>query len=270
MVSMVPVCLLRVKPQSWRKSVDESPHSKNMRQRHRNIKNGVSDTSSGQQSNFRCAVACTENGSELILDDTRGEINGRSDKRSRGALLARMRLLWDEAEEIWDRCQDDREYRDFVAADYERVFRTLQRLRNRGTRILEWGSGLGVVTIMASNLGFDAYGMETESHLVDQSRQLAMRHGPQAKFAKGNFIPNHYQWQPEYGAANLRTICDAKDGYDELGMDLRDFDLVYAYPWPDERDLYEDILRRCGRRDALFMTYNARTGIALNRIDDHR
>jgi hypothetical protein len=100
---------------------------------------------------------------------------------------------------------------------------------------------------------------------VSQSRRLAARHGPQATFAEGSFIPDHYQWPSEYEEANLRTVCDVRDGYGQLEMGLREFDLVYAYPWPRERGLYRDILRRCGRADALFLTYDAREGITLCR-----
>ena len=51
-----------------------------------------------------------------------------------------------------------------------------------------------------------------------------------------------------------RTIIDAPSAYDELDMELRDFDLIYAYPWPDERSLYHNIVREFGRGDTLLLS----------------
>ena len=61
---------------------------------------------------------------------------------------------------------------------------------------------------------------------------------------------------------------DAASAYDELDMELRDFDLVYAYPWPDEHILFHNIMRRFGRREALFLSYHEREGVELVRFDD--
>jgi hypothetical protein len=176
-----------------------------------------------------------------------------------------MQALCAEAESIWSEIQHEPDCRLFVAADYAAVFQSLRRLRNRGVTFLEWGSGLGVVTIMASNLGFEAYGIEAESRLVEQSLELAEKYGPQAQFANGSFVPSHYQWKPRYEGENLHLICDGQAAYDQLDMELRDFDVVYAYPWPDEHHLYRDIMRQCGRQNSLLLTYDAHEGISLKR-----
>ena len=49
-------------------------------------------------------------------------------------------------------------------------------------------------------------------------------------------------------------------------MELRDFDLVYAYPWPGERLFFLDIMKKFGRPGAMFMTYDVREGIHVERI----
>jgi hypothetical protein len=118
---------------------------------------------------------------------------------------------------------------------------------------------------MASNLGFEAYGIEVETRLVDLARGLAEKYGPDAQFANASFIPDDYRWRPRYDGENLHMICDGESGYDELDMELRDFDVVYAYPWPDEHDLYRDIMRQCGRRNSLLLTYDAHEGMSLKR-----
>ncbi len=194
----------------------------------------------------------------------------RRDNAPEAALLTRMQELCREAEGIWQEIQKNPEFRLFVAADYEMVFQSLYRLRNRAVTFLEWGSGLGVVTIMASNLGFEAYGIEVETRLVDLARGLAGKYGPKAQFANASFIPHDYRWRPRYDGENLHMICDGKSGYDELDMELRDFDVVYAYPWPDEHDLYRDIMRQCGRRNSLLLTYDAHEGMSLKRRTPRR
>ncbi len=65
-----------------------------------------------------------------------------------------------------------------------------------------------------------------------------------------------------------RTIIDAASAYDELDMEIRDFDLIYAYPWPHEHTLYHNIMREFGRTDAMFLSYDAREGTELVRFRD--
>lgn len=180
-------------------------------------------------------------------------------------ILAEMAPLWAKAEEIWDASSNERAFRLFVAGDYATIFRTLVHLRPQARTFLEWGSGLGVATIMASRLGYDAYGIEHEQELVALSRDLAHDYGPKARFVTGNFIPAKYEWTGKHGDENFRTPFESEPGYEDLGMDLRDFDLVYAYPWPDEQELYQDILKQCGRSGALLLSYDAREGMMLSR-----
>ena len=132
--------------------------------------------------------------------------------------------------------------------------------------VLEWGSGLGIVTIMASRMGFEAYGIEAEMELVEYSEEFARDYGPDATFAQGSFVPDEFQWNPANGDTVFQTIIDSPSAYADLDMELRDFDLIYAYPWPEEITLYHNILRKLGRRDALFLWYDAREGIDMVRV----
>ncbi|NIO39184.1 MAG: hypothetical protein GTO41_02675, partial [Burkholderiales bacterium] len=50
--------------------------------------------------------------------------------------------------------------------------------------------------------------------------------------------------------------------------ELRDFDLIYAYPWPDEHPLYHSIIRQFGRSRAMLLTYDAREGMDLVRFPE--
>ena len=186
-----------------------------------------------------------------------------------GTLLARFGKLWAEADDLWERHQNTAAFQGYVSANYLTVYESLVQLRGSVLTVLEWGSGLGVVTIMASRMGFEAYGIEAEPDLVEYSERLAQKYGPNARFAQGSFIPSGFKWDPADGDDVYRTIIDAVPAYDELDMELRDFDLVYAYPWPDEHTLYRNIMREFGRRNAMFLSYDEREGIELIRFHDH-
>ena len=180
-------------------------------------------------------------------------------------LLRELRPLWIAVDEVWEQSKKDRAFERYVSADYEAVFEALCQLRGQARTFLEWGSGLGAVTIMAARLGFEAYGIEAEARLVDRAYQFADQFHAQVQFATGNFIPAGFEWSPADGDEPDRTILDDQPAYDQLDMELRDFDLVYAYPWPDEHALYRNILRRCGGENTLLMTYDGREGVEINR-----
>ena len=181
-----------------------------------------------------------------------------------------LKRLWKEAASIWDKHQNEPAFEGYVSADYLAVYRSLQNFQGRCTTFLEWGSGLGVVAIMAAQLGFEAYGIEIEPELVEHSCKLAERYGSTAKFACGSFIPTEYEEASFEGEEFQRTICDAASGYEELDMELRDFDLVYAYPWPEEHLVFRSMVKRCGAAHAVLVCYDNREGISTTRFGKRR
>jgi hypothetical protein len=183
---------------------------------------------------------------------------------SDGPLLSEFSQLWAEADQLWNLYQDTAPFAEYVSADYLSVYESLARLRGSATSVLEWGSGLGVVTIMASRMGFQAYGIEAEPGLIEHAAQLAASYGATARFARGSFIPDHFVGCRADGE-RYRTVVEVAEGYTELDMDLRDFDLVYAYPWPDEHTFYRNIMRQFARSGAMLLTYDARAGMELVR-----
>jgi hypothetical protein len=181
-------------------------------------------------------------------------------------ILASLKELWIEVEAIWEANQHQPEYTLYVSADYQAIYDQLCRLRGRATTFLEWGSGLGVVTIMANRLGFDSYGIEAESRLVCLAEGLAKKYHANPTFAIGSFIPTEYQENLAAGVEFGRTLTEHASAYEDLDMELRDFDLVYAYPWPDEHRIYRHIMQRHAADNALYMRYDAREGLSLTRI----
>ena len=126
-----------------------------------------------------------------------GEENGGD------ALLCEFQPLWDEAAEIWDANTDHPSFRGYVSANYRAVYQSLVLLQGHAQTFLEWGSGLGVVSIMASRMGFEAYGIEAEAELVEYARLLSRAYQADAKFAAGNFMPEYAFPDKEYSVADI-------------------------------------------------------------------
>lgn len=149
----------------------------------------------------------------------------------------------------------------FVTSDPERVGRALQAIDEAGLApggaCCEWGSGFGLVALMAACLDFRACGIEINADLVDEAMTLATDFQLDVEFACGTYVPHggedltdtvheEFDWLSAGGAC----------GYDALGADPADFDLIFAYPWPGEEQVIDDLFERYGATSALLLTYH--------------
>jgi hypothetical protein len=48
---------------------------------------------------------------------------------------------------------------------------------------------MGIITVMADLLGYEAYGIEIAGRLVQSAREITVRYGSSARFAAGSFLP---------------------------------------------------------------------------------
>ena len=181
---------------------------------------------------------------------------------SAGALpppdLERVRRLQAEGRSMFEQFDRDvrkQDWHPFMPASYDVVLETLLRLRAPGLRFLEWGSATGVIAIMADMLGYEAYGIELDPALVDMARTLAATFESSATFVAGSFMPDGYQWVAPSGDTRRGTIGDGVSGYTALGMDLDSFDYVFAYPWPGEDLMMQDIVRKRGGTRTRLLQY---------------
>ena len=176
------------------------------------------------------------------------------------ALRARIAAVINDGRDFYERFEEEvrsRAFHPFIPADYENVLPTLLSLRAPGLRFLEWGSGSGVITIMADMLGFEAYGIEIDAELVNTARELAKKHNSKAQFAAGSFLPAGYVYRSSTGDRRLGTIGEGRSGYLELGRPLEDFDVVYGYPWSGEDLVMHDVMRRYAADGARFIVHGA-------------
>lgn len=167
--------------------------------------------------------------------------------------------------EIWrDWCvEHEGLFHRVIPADHALAIEALRTELPRAHSFLELGSATGVVTILADLLGFDAYGIEIEPRLVDVAEALAEEVESRATFAQGTFVPTEYKDEVSLLESDYLTPTEGADAYEELGLDLGDFDLVYAYPWPGEEDWLIEMVRRCAGPSTRLMLYTVRDGFEV-------
>ncbi len=202
------------------------------------------------------------------------DLDQRPIPRQVHAMVHDLRNRIEAFQDRWDVPQIEQ----FVAADYELVYQTLDWLRQSqlmiGNRFVEWGCGFAAVTLIADALGWDAFGIESESILIEHGRTTVVDwcqslrgdltdKGPRShceptarppELILGNFLPAGAEdladdpTLPSLGHA-------ASSAYDKLGLELDDFAVVYSYPWPGEGEFHEQVFDRHAARGALLVQF---------------
>jgi hypothetical protein len=157
----------------------------------------------------------------------------------------------------------------FVPSDFALVYGALRYVVDEhlaaGPRFCEWGSGAGVIACLAATVGFEACGIEFEADLVDLSRRLARDHHLKVDFCRGNLVPYGGQRIAE-GVDEFQWLAvGGPDPYEPLGLEIDDFDVIFAFPWPGEERVIARLFDRFAANGALLMTYNDVEGIRLLR-----
>jgi hypothetical protein len=156
----------------------------------------------------------------------------------------------------------------FFPSDYEAVYAVLKALREsnpEATRLCEWGSGFGVVAGLGALLGYRAWGIEIDERCVEASRSLLEDHGIDVQILEGSFVPERYAERRESSADGLSTLLCGPGPIDEVDVEIEDFDVIFAFPWPDEQEMYCDLFARYAMVGAILVTYSALEGICVQR-----
>jgi hypothetical protein len=156
----------------------------------------------------------------------------------------------------------------FVPSDYEAVYAVLKSIREsnpEARRLCEWGSGFGVIVGLGTILGYEACGIEIDGRCVIASRSLLEDHGLDAEILEGSFVPEQYAEQNEMDTDGAGTVLCGPGAIDEVDVEIEDFDLIFAFPWPDEQEMYFDLFARYAAVGAILVTYSALDGIRVHR-----
>ena len=162
----------------------------------------------------------------------------------------------------------------FAPSGFATVYQSLRAIAEAklapGNSFCEWGSGFGVAASLAAMLKFRAYGIEIEKGLVDESKRLADDFGLPVEFVHGSFIPPGSGAYADEACTNNNAefsglVTDADNAYCELGFEPDDFDVVFAYPWPGDEHVIENLFAHYAAEGALLLMYNQFHSVRLRR-----
>ena len=164
-------------------------------------------------------------------------------------------------------------FRGFVPSDYLVVYPCLKAIYDScllcGNRFCEWGSGLGVVASLAAMVGYESYGIEYNGSLSSAAEEISAGFDVPVKLVNGSFIPDGVEDLIEEAYANqdgdLALHTDPDHAYDEIGYAISDFDLVFAYPWPNDAELTHEVFDRCAADGAVLLVYYGDESVAAYR-----
>ena len=133
-----------------------------------------------------------------------------------------------------------------------------------GRSLCEWGSGFGVVSCLASLLGYTAVGIEVQESLVKHALQLADDFHIHTDFHCDSFVPLDSESCFEGEEASSWLTEHAGDLEDE-GIAPENFDIIFVYPWPGEEARTEKLFDMHASQGALLLSYHGREEVKLQR-----
>lgn len=159
--------------------------------------------------------------------------------------------------------------KNFVPCDFHLLDQALIWIEQNhlltGRRFCELGSGFGVAALLASLHGMESIGIEIESNLVEQASNLADEAELAATFYCGSFVPRDIAEILELGRDVEHVETHEGEVYEEIGLELDDFDLFFAFPWPGEQHFFEAVFEAGAASNSLLLTYRGRDGMDLVR-----
>ena len=179
----------------------------------------------------------------------------------------------DRWEKFWAQKLNKR-YPRYVASEPAQVYAALKHVRDEGLalgeRFVEWGSGFGVATSLASLLGFQATGIELEDGLVAIAESLAEKHQTGAEFITTTYIPEGYISYDHVGGSDI--VPDENFGYqvespsyDGMDVGLDEIDVFFVYPWPGEQEMMLKLFESVASEGAILIAYYGDQEICLYR-----
>jgi hypothetical protein len=175
----------------------------------------------------------------------------------------------DEAERRVEGCKELSRLPGFVPSNYPQVYHSLRSIAFENTAagdaFCEWGSGFGVVTCLAAFAGFRSIGIEIEPFLVEAARRLAADFHLDVQFLRDSYLPPESCDALDAAEPSLYVVAQPGEVQRTWGLTPEDFDLIYAYPGPDDDALIAAIFRRFACSGAILLTFHGREGMRLRR-----
>ncbi len=149
-------------------------------------------------------------------------------------------------QQFWDRWHQ-KPIEQYVACDFEYVARALFTLQERGlvdgSTFVSGGCGFGIVTGLASLLGWEAIGIEAEPFWSPRLENCLQRLQIPCEIWRAIFCPEEPSvWRTVNRITHRCSI--AFPAYESKDFDIDDFSIIFAYPWPGEEYFLESVLPR--------------------------
>ncbi|MGB0272207.1 MAG: hypothetical protein ACPGTR_07910 [Opitutales bacterium] len=169
-------------------------------------------------------------------------------------------------------------YPRYVPSEPAQVYAALHYVSEQGLAIgetfLEWGSGFGVATGLAAQLGYAASGIEVQADLVDIATELLADQGLTAQLICSSYIPEGIIEYENFGTTdivsdNFSQASEARPSYPDMDLGIDEIDLFFAYPWPGEQEMMLKLFDALAGEGAIFIAYFGDQDIHLYRkLDD--
>ncbi|MBX2850839.1 MAG: hypothetical protein KTR15_03730 [Phycisphaeraceae bacterium] len=157
----------------------------------------------------------------------------------------------------------------FVACDFVMVDRALAEIVDQrmapGPVFCEWGAGFAVAAGLAALHGMGSYAIEIHRDLVEQAERLLRDRSIDVELVQGSLVPEGGDEIVDEMASQDWLKTNEHPAYDELGIDVSDIDLIFAYPWPGEEGLIEALFDAFAAEGALLLTYHGMNEMKLQR-----
>jgi len=118
---------------------------------------------------------------------------------------------------------------------------------------------------MAAMLGFQAYGIEIEPLLVEAAQKLANDFGLETTIICDSFLPRSCCKYLDKDEPSLYLVSQPGEAEEHLGLGPADFDVVFAYPGPDDDQAIAQVFEKAAAQGAVLLTYHGREGMRLRR-----
>lgn len=165
----------------------------------------------------------------------------------------------------------DRPIGGFVPSDYPPIYQTLGGLIDLGFDpglFCEWGSGFGVVSGLAAMLGHEAHGIEIDSDLIEPARELLEEHDLDVSIHSGSYVPGDFDDTEQPEDFEFLTVVPGPSAYDEIGLDLDEFDVVFVFPWPGTESLHFEMFDRYAAPGCILISHHGVNGNRVQRKVD--
>lgn len=157
----------------------------------------------------------------------------------------------------------------FIPCDAREVSAVLRAIHDEslapGDRFCEWGAGLGAVASLAAVIGFESYAVEIDPVLVEESRAFTELHDVDVEVLQGSFVPVDAQHLVDLPGDEHAFTRGGTDALDEEGLAIDDFAVIFAFPWPGEEAIFENLFEDRAAIGALLVTYHGLEGVRVRR-----